>query len=42
MKFGKKLAISSKKNLIVNLYSIIKYLKIEKENQHKRKPSMFL
>ena len=31
MRFGKKLAISSKKNLIVNLYSIIKYLKVEKK-----------
>ena len=38
MKFGKKLAISLKKNLIVNLYT--KDLKA-KNNQHKRRISVF-
>ena len=41
MKFGKKLAISSKNNLIVNLYTI-KISKSWKESQHKRRLSMFL
>ena len=31
MKFGKTLAMSLKKNLIVNLYIIKKYLKAEKK-----------
>ena len=33
MKFGKQLAMSLKKNLIVNLYTIKKYLKLKKSTQ---------